>query len=76
MPKMCGPETVFAIRQLGYKGLIIGLTGDAWVEDIAHFISQGLDGLLVKPMDYSKLVEMIKNKISNTTEIVGLLPPI
>ena len=64
MPVMNGPEAVAAIRQIGYTGLVVGLTGNALEEHTAHFINQGADGVLTKPLDYTKLVKFVQNKYS------------
>jgi len=53
MPRMDGPTAALAIRSMGYKGLIIGLTGDAAEEDHRQFLSSGADHVLTKPLDVS-----------------------
>ena len=46
MPNMNGPEATKQIRQLGYKGLIYGLTGQASREDKEEFLQAGADQYL------------------------------
>ena len=41
MPKTNGPDATRAIRQLGYKGPIIGVTGNAYDADKATFTNAG-----------------------------------
>ena len=51
MPNMEGPEAAHTMRELGYTGLIIGITGNVLPSDKARFISQGADIVLTKPVD-------------------------
>lgn len=55
MPEMDGPTATKKIRDLGYKGLVLGVTGNALEKDINHFISQGADRVLLKPVDIATL---------------------
>jgi CheY-like chemotaxis protein len=48
---MRGPEATKHIRALGYKGIIVGVTGNALPEDIKEFIDHGADMVLTKPFD-------------------------
>jgi len=60
MPIMDGPEATKHIRQLGYKGLIYGLTGQALVEDKDEFQHAGADHIFVKPLDIVTFVAYMK----------------
>ena len=49
-----------AIRGEGYRGLIIGLTGDTSPEDVAHFKAHGANAVLPKPFllaDFDRIVK-------------------
>ena len=59
MPNMDGPAATKEIRSLGYKGLIIGVTGNALQEDIDTFISNGADKVLIKPVNIEQLLSII-----------------
>jgi CheY-like chemotaxis protein len=59
LPYMNGPDAVRQIRQLGYEGLIIGVTGNAVPDDIRDFADSGVNKVMMKPMD----VEDLKNTI-------------
>ena len=64
MPNMNGPSATRLIReQLGYKGLIIGVTGNALPDDIANFKDHGADDVLVKPLKINQFDEVL-NKIN------------
>jgi len=51
MPVMDGPKATRLIRGLGYKGKILGVTGNALADDINVFISHGADKVLTKPFN-------------------------
>ena len=55
MPNMDGPTASKELRAVGYKGLIIGVTGSAMPAEIDHFLSCGADHVLVKPLDLKRL---------------------
>ena len=74
MPKMDGPTATKAIRELGYTGLIFGVTGNALEEDIEHFLSSGADRVLTKPLDVDLMNSLIKHHFdtqSRLDEIIG-----
>ena len=56
MPNMDGPTATKMIRDLGYSGLIFGVTGNALDSDINYFLDHGADRVLTKPFDYSLFV--------------------
>ena len=66
MPHMDGPTATKEIRTLGYKGLIIGVTGNALPADVAFFLAQGVDRVLVKPLR----VELLENTITELIRTV------
>ena len=43
------------IRRMGYKNVIVGLTGCAFDEDRSEFIRAGADCVLTKPLDVHTL---------------------
>jgi len=51
MPNMEGPEAAREIRELGFQGLIIGITGNVLPVDKERFISQGANIVLTKPVN-------------------------
>ena len=51
MPRMSGPEAAKEMRRMGFRGKIVGVTGNALKEDIDAFISHGVDAVLPKPID-------------------------
>lgn len=60
MPKMMGVEATRIIRQeLGYPGLIFGVTGNALDEDLEAFIKNGANEVLIKPLTREKFTENV-----------------
>eukprot|EP00607_Mallomonas_marina_P010245 CAMPEP_0182421464 /NCGR_PEP_ID=MMETSP1167-20130531/6881_1 /TAXON_ID=2988 /ORGANISM="Mallomonas Sp, Strain CCMP3275" /LENGTH=311 /DNA_ID=CAMNT_0024598645 /DNA_START=148 /DNA_END=1083 /DNA_ORIENTATION=- len=59
MPHMDGPTAARRMRENGYKGVIIGVTGNALPADIHRFITNGADSVLTKPVG----IEMLDNEI-------------
>ena len=55
MPNMTGPEATKRLRDCGYSGLIIGVTGDCYQDQIAHFIQEGANAVLPKPLRLESL---------------------
>ena len=69
MPRMRGPDATRKIRKLGYRGVIIGVTGNMLDEDIKEFIDCGADAVMPKPFDvedFSRKVNeiLLRSKLS------------
>ena len=59
MPRLRGTEATQQIRALGYRGIIVGVTGSVLQEDVDDFIGHGADFVAPKPLD----VELLKTKL-------------
>jgi signal transduction histidine kinase len=55
MPLLKGPEATRECRRLGYKGIIIGVTGNVLDEDIDYFIEHGADEVIPKPISLQSI---------------------
>jgi CheY-like chemotaxis protein len=55
MPNMSGPDSAKIARNLGYKGLIYGMTGNTDKEDNENFIGNGVNDVFHKPIDLDHL---------------------
>lgn len=55
MPIMKGPEATKLIRDMGYTGPIIGVSGNVLKEDVDYFMSCGATTVLPKPVDIKVL---------------------
>lgn len=51
MIRLDGPPTARAIRNLGYSGKIVGVTGNALAKDLELFRASGANHVFVKPLD-------------------------
>ena len=64
MPRLQGPDAASQIRELGFRGLIVGITGNVLPEDIAHFKVMGANAVLAKPVRLPQL-EVVWNNWDN-----------
>jgi len=62
MPVMDGLTATKAIRELGYSGLIVGVTGDTQKDDYAAFLSHGANSVISKPLNLRALYRIILGK--------------
>ena len=58
MPVMNGPTASCIIRELGYRGPIIGISGNVLPEDVKYFKNHGATGVLPKPLKMTDLENM------------------
>lgn len=65
MPKLSGPETVKILREMGYKGLIVGVTGNSMQSDIDEFMASGVNKVLVKPLDIDEFFSYCNKWLGN-----------
>ena len=62
MPRLTGEEATKIIRkELNFKGMIFGVTGNALTEDIQSFIDKGANEVIIKPLTASILTNAIQN---------------
>ena len=74
MPRMDGLTTTRELRALGYRGVIIGVTGDAQEDDIKLFKSSGADAVLSKPITFKQLERCLMKCLRESTGGQLLLP--
>jgi CheY-like chemotaxis protein len=55
MPIMTGPEAAEAMRNVGYEGPIVGITGNILSEDTDYFKSHGATEVLPKPVTMARI---------------------
>ena len=55
MPILKGPDATKIIREMGYPGIIIGVTGNVLSEDVEFFKDHGADEVLPKPISMAKI---------------------
>lgn len=64
MPEMDGPDAAKEMRALGFRGVIVGVTGNNYATDIARFKECGADDVLVKPLDADVFWRLISGKFN------------
>ena len=52
MPRMQGTKAAAAMRELGFSGIIIGVTGHVLAEDREEFLRHGVDAVMSKPFEF------------------------
>lgn len=58
MVRMDGPEVVRVLRESGYSGYIVGVTGVSSFPDIEKFMDAGVNEVRSKPIDFSELLKI------------------
>jgi CheY-like chemotaxis protein len=69
-----GHDATKALRLLGHRELVVGLTGNALDDDVAAFIAAGADCVLSKPLreqDLDMLLDFIRSHGSHSNEENG-----
>ena len=59
MPHMDGPTAIRRIRELGYQGKIVGLTGNILGSEIETMQSSGANRVLSKPVKHAQLESLM-----------------
>ena len=62
MPVCDGPTSTKKLREIGFAGLIVGVTGNVMEVDIQLFKDCGADDVFPKPLDISQLEEYLSKK--------------
>lgn len=79
MPVMSGLDTVAALRALGRKDLVVGVTGNALLTDQQEYLDVGVDRVLTKPVLEGSLKAMLsvalQRKQKRTSTVQELSPP-
>jgi CheY-like chemotaxis protein len=72
MTTLHGPEATNILRnELEYKGIILGLTGNAHPVEIESFLQSGLDKVLLKPLKRSTMMESLEHaKLTNRLNVI------
>jgi CheY-like chemotaxis protein len=57
-----GPEAATKIREMGFTGMLAAVSGNILDEDVQHFKACGADLFISKPLDLSKVNEVVAGK--------------
>lgn len=60
MPVMSGPEASTLIREAGFTGKILGVTGNSLQSDIDDFIRHGATEVIIKPLNPTLIQHIIR----------------
>ena len=60
MIRMNGPEAAQLMRSGGYRGLIVGVTGNVMEKDVADYLASGADCVLGKPVNTEELTQILQ----------------
>jgi CheY-like chemotaxis protein len=76
MPLLSGPAAATQLRERGYRGIILGVTGNAAPEDVRHFLESGADEVLIKPVSYEMLEQcllrfVLTHETTEEAKVVG-----
>ena len=64
MPVCDGFEATQRIRASGFRGLILGVTGNAIQEDVEAFLGHGAEAVVTKPVSFPVLMGYIRKFVS------------
>ena len=56
---MRGRDAVHAIRELGYEGMVIGVTANVLQSDTKDFLDRGADHVIKKPMSTENFIAAV-----------------
>jgi len=63
MTNMGGIIATRNIRQLGYTGKVVAITGNVMKEDVEEFLGAGADFVLPKPLNRAEVAQLFYNII-------------
>jgi CheY-like chemotaxis protein len=66
MPVMGGNEATTKIRELGYEGTILSVTGNGMSEDVREILACGANEVLVKPVRAEALASVLQGSSLST----------
>lgn len=75
MPIKNGPDATKELRELGYEGMILGVTGNVLKEDVDFFLQHGADDVLPKPVSMALLNDCWKKRASQKPQRAPPPPP-
>jgi len=66
MDNLCGPQAAMQMRQQGFKGKIIGVTGNVLKKDIDDFVFHGANYVLCKPVGVGDFEKVLRSWINES----------
>lgn len=72
MPEMDGLEAVQLLREAGYSAPIVALTANVMQDEVAHYLANGFDGWVGKPIDRHALFEVLDQYLQTSNGTAAL----
>ena len=69
MKEMTGPQTSLQMRELGFDGIILGLMSNPQPKDLAHFMNNGADNVLAKPLTIDEFTITLSGMLLQDSKI-------
>lgn len=60
MPRMRGVDAIRIVRQSGYQGFVLGVTGNVLKEDLDEFMLAGCNQVVTKPINYATIINILE----------------
>jgi CheY-like chemotaxis protein len=76
MPVCDGFEATARIREMGFEGLVLGVTGNALAPDTDAFLNHGADAVVIKPISVDVLFESIRQFVELGCRRGPVSPPV
>ena len=71
MTVMDGYAATRALREMGYRGIIIGVTANALSTDVAEFMRHGVNAVATKPVNVVVLLDIIERHMTDPSITVA-----
>lgn len=66
MPRLDGHAATRVLRrEMGFRGLVIGVTGNAAEADVAAFIGAGASLVMPKPVDAQAVADYVRREVAS-----------
>ena len=59
MTEIHGPEAAAAMRAMGFRGMVVAVSGNVVEEDVQHFKKCGADAFISKPLELEKVEKVM-----------------
>jgi CheY-like chemotaxis protein len=70
MPGVDGPQLACTLRQRGFGGAVIGVTGALQPEEVESFLGAGADAVTGKPVNLAELHSVIRQHVAARRRLV------
>ena len=71
MPEMNGVEFVRSVREMGFKGRIVVMSGRLTIEDLWAYRDHAISGFFHKPFQVSLLAVMLRRRVEAGLSLFG-----